>query len=460
MTETKSNYHYVLRLALVAAMGGLLFGYDTAVISGAIGFLRTKFELTAAWMGWAASSALVGCVIGCLFAGMLSDWIGRKKTLILAALFFIVSAVGSALPETINEFILYRIIGGIGVGAASMLSPLYIAEISPAGIRGKMVTYNQLAIVSGMLIVYFANYFIAAQGNEIWNIHTGWRWMFGSETAPAVLFLLLLLFVPESPRWLVKQGRSDEALAVLMRVDGEQYAKEEIVEIEDTIKLEKGSILELLQPGMRIVLIIGIVLAVLQQVTGINVFLYYAPEIFKNLGTGSDTALLQTIIIGAVNLTFTIVAIKTVDRLGRKPLMMVGSLGMGVCMISMGLAAYLQQTAIWVLVFVLGYIAFFALSVGPVTWVILSEIFPTLIRGRAMSIATIFLWTANWVVSQTFPMLDENEWLIENFNHGFSFWIYGILSFVLLIFVWRIVPETKGKSLEEIEKFWFSAGKH
>ncbi len=454
MTEIKNNYHYVLRLSLVAAMGGLLFGYDTAVISGAIGFLRTKFELTAAWMGWAASSALVGCIIGCLFAGILSDWIGRKKTLILAALFFIVSAVGSALPETINEFILYRIIGGIGVGAASMLSPLYIAEISPAGIRGKMVTYNQLAIVSGMLIVYFANYFIAAQGNEIWNIHTGWRWMFGSETAPAVLFLLLLFFVPESPRWLVKQGRSDEALAVLMRVDGEQYAKEEIVEIEDTIKLEKGSVIELLQPGMRIVLIIGVVLAVLQQVTGINVFLYYAPEIFKNLGTGSDTALLQTIIIGAVNLTFTIVAIKTVDRLGRKPLMMVGSLGMGVCMISMGLAAYLQQTAIWVLVFVLGYIAFFALSVGPVTWVILSEIFPTLIRGRAMSIATIFLWTANWVVSQTFPMLDENEWLIENFNHGFSFWIYGILSFVLLIFVWRVVPETKGKSLEEIERFW------
>ncbi len=336
MTEIKNNYHYVLRLSLVAAMGGLLFGYDTAVISGAIGFLRTKFELTAAWMGWAASSALVGCIIGCLFAGILSDWIGRKKTLILAALFFIVSAVGSALPETINEFILYRIIGGIGVGAASMLSPLYIAEISPAGIRGKMVTYNQLAIVSGMLIVYFANYFIAAQGNEIWNIHTGWRWMFGSETAPAVLFLLLLFFVPESPRWLVKQGRSDEALAVLMRVDGEQYAKEEIVEIEDTIKLEKGSVIELLQPGMRIVLIIGVVLAVLQQVTGINVFLYYAPEIFKNLGTGSDTALLQTIIIGAVNLTFTIVAIKTVDRLGRKPLMMVGSLGMGVCMISMG----------------------------------------------------------------------------------------------------------------------------
>ena len=457
-TETRGNYHYVLRLSLVAAMGGLLFGYDTAVISGAIGFLRTKFELTATWMGWAASSALVGCIIGCLFAGILSDWIGRKKTLVLTAILFTISAVGSALPETITGFILYRIIGGIGVGTASMLSPLYIAEISPASIRGKMVSYNQLAIVSGMLIVYFVNYFIAFEGNEMWNIQTGWRWMFGSETIPAVLFLILLFFVPESPRWLVKQGRASEALTVLIRVDGEQYAKEEIIEIEETIIIEKGSVIELLKPGIRIVLIIGVVLAILQQVTGINVFLYYAPEIFKNLGTGSDTALLQTVIVGAVNLSFTIIAIKTVDRLGRKPLMIVGSLGMGICLISMGLAAYFQQTAIWVLLFILGYIAFFALSVGPVTWVILSEIFPTLIRGRAMSIATIFLWTANWVVSQTFPMLDENNWLIENFNHGASFWIYGILSFVLLFFVWLIVPETKCKSLEEIEKHWLKTG--
>jgi MFS transporter, SP family, xylose:H+ symportor len=450
----KKNLNFVIRICLVAAMGGLLFGYDTAVISGAIGFLRTKFELDATQMGWAASSALVGCIIGCIFAGVLSDWKGRKKILILAAILFTISAVGSAVPRSFTEFVIFRIIGGIGVGTASMLSPLYIAEISPATIRGKMVSYNQFAIVSGMVIVYFVNYFIAAQGNEVWNVQSAWRWMFGSETLPAIMFLVFLFFVPESPRWLIKQKRTDEALFVLNRVSGEKQAKSELREIEDAIAHEKTSIKQLLHPGMQIVLAIGIVLAVLQQVTGINVFLYYAPEIFKKLGTGTNTALLQTIIIGAVNMTFTIVAIKTVDRLGRKPLMIIGSLGMGICLVGLGSAAYFQQTAIWVLAFVLGYIACFALSVGPVVWVILSEIFPTRIRGRAMSIATICLWAANWLVSQTFPMLDENEWLVENFHHGFSFWLYGSLCFVLVLFVWRIVPETKGKSLEEIEKIW------
>jgi len=453
-TESKSFLTYVVRVCLVAAMGGFLFGYDTAVISGAIGFLRTKFELDAAMMGWMASSALVGCIIGCLFAGITSDKIGRKKTLILAAILYTISAIGSAIPENITEFIIFRMIGGIGVGTASMLSPLYIAEISPANIRGKMVSYNQFAIVLGMLIVYFVNYFIVVQGNEIWNVQNGWRWMFGSEALPAVTFLAYLFFVPESPRWLIKQGRTEEAYSILIKVAGESHAKDELIEIEKAISSEDSSIKQLFLPGLRMVLIIGIVLAVLQQVTGINVFLYYAPEIFKNLGSGTTTALLQTIIVGAVNLTLTVVAIKNVDRIGRKPLMKIGSFGMGVCLISLGLSAYFQQTAIWVLIFVLGYIAFFALSVGPVTWVILSEIFPTRIRGRAMSIATICLWAANWVVSQTFPMLDENEWLVSNFNHGFSFWLYGSLCFVLFVFVWKIVPETKGKTLEEIEKNW------
>ena len=305
-------------------------------------------------------------------------------------------------------------------------------------------------------IVYFVNYFIEGLGNEAWNIESGWRWMFGSETIPAVLFFIFLFFVPESPRWLIKKGRKDEALSILKKVTVESHAEAELREIEESISNEDTSIKQLIKPGMRIVLIIGISLAVLQQVTGINVFLYYAPEIFKNLGSGTSTALLQTIIVGAVNLTFTIVAIKTVDKLGRKPLMELGSLGMGLCLICLGLAAYFQQTAIWVLIFVLGFIAFFALSVGPVTWVILSEIFPTQIRGRAMSIATVSLWAANWLVSQTFPMIDENEWLVENFNHGFSFWIYGALCFILFAFVWKIVPETKGKSLEEIEGFWKS----
>ena len=453
MAEQK-NKNFIIRICLVAAMGGLLFGYDTAVISGAIGFLRNKFELDAAQMGWAASSALVGCMFGCIFAGVLSDWIGRKITLIIAAVLFTISAVGSAVPHSFTEFVIFRMIGGIGVGTASMLSPLYIAEISPANIRGKMVSYNQFAIISGMVVVYFVNYFIAAQGNEVWNVQSGWRWMFGSEAAPAIIFFGFLMFVPESPRWLTKQKRSGEALSILKRITGEENARKELAEIEETIAHEETSIKQLLLPGMRIVLIIGIVLAVLQQVTGINVFLYYAPEIFKKLGAGTNIALFQTIIVGVVNLTFTIVAIKTVDRFGRKPLLMIGSLGMGACLLGVGLAAYFQQTSIWILIFILGYIACFALSVGPVVWVILSEIFPTRIRGRAMSIATICLWAANWLVSQTFPMLDENEWLVENFHHGFSFWLYGILCFVLLLFVWRVLPETKGKTLEEIEKIW------
>ncbi|MCK4337261.1 MAG: sugar porter family MFS transporter, partial [Candidatus Aminicenantes bacterium] len=446
----KHNTTYVVKISLVAALGGLLFGYDTAVISGAIGFLRSKFGLDAAQMGWAASCALVGCIIGCTFAGMFSDWAGRKKTLILAAVMFAVSAIGSAVSGNVTEYIIFRIIGGIGVGTASMMSPLYIAEISPASIRGRMVSYNQFAIVSGMLVVYFVNYFIASQGNEAWNVQIGWRLMFGSETLPALLFLGFLFFVPESPRWLVKQKRTSEALSILSRVGGGSFARKELIEIEDTIIHENGSFHQFFQPGLRLVLIIGIVLAVLQQVTGINVFLYYAPEIFKKLGTGTNAALFQTIMVGAVNLLFTVVAIRTVDRLGRKPLMLFGSMGMGICLISLGLSTYFQQTALWVLIFILGYIAFFALSVGPVTWVILSEIFPTRIRGRAMSIATICLWASNLLVSQTFPMIDENQWLVDRFHHAFSFWLYGFMCIILVLFVWLIVPETKGRSLEEI----------
>jgi SP family xylose:H+ symportor-like MFS transporter len=335
-----------------------------------------------------------------------------------------------------------------------MLSPIYIAEIAPAHMRGRLVSYNQFAIVTGMLVVYFVNYFIAARGNESWNLQEGWRWMFGSETIPALLFLLFLFFIPESPRWLAKNDQIEKSRRVLLKIGGSEFAEKELSEIRDTEIPESNSFRALFQGKFRIVLIIGIILAILQQVTGINVFLYYAPEIFKKLGTGTNTALLQTIIVGFFNLTFTIVAILTVDKFGRKPLMIIGSLGMGLCLIILGLMAYFQQSALWVLVFILGYISCFALSVGPVTWVIISEIFPTRIRGRALSIATVFLWTANWIVSQTFPMLDENQWLADRFHHGFSFLIYGSMCFILLVFMWKRVPETKGKSLEEIEKLW------
>jgi SP family xylose:H+ symportor-like MFS transporter len=456
VNEEKGSIVYVMLVCMVAALGGLLFGYDTGVINGAIGPLKAHFALDANWAGWATGCALVGCAIGAGIAGVLSDWLGRKKVLILSAILFFISAVGTALPKNITVFIIYRIIGGLGVGAASMSSPMYIAEISPAKIRGRMVSVNQFAIVSGFLVVYFVNYFIAIQGDQMWNQEFGWRWMFGSEVLPALLLLVLLFFVPESPRWLTKQNRSNEALEILVRVNGAEYAKTELLEIKDALAHESGSLKQLFQPGMKIVLVIGIVLAVLQQVTGINVFLYFGTEIFKKMGSDTNAALLQTVMVGTVNLAFTIIAIWLVDRLGRKPLMMIGSVGMGLSLLGMGRMAYVQKTDLWVLLFILSYIACFALSVGPVTWVILSEIFPTRIRGRAMAIATVCLWVANYVVSQTFPMMEENNWLLEKFHHAFPFWLYGIFCVVLVAFVWRFVPETKGKTLEEIEKHWMN----
>ena len=446
---------YLTRIVLVATLGGLLFGYDTAVISGAIGFLQQHFDLTPAMKGWAASSALVGCVLGVVLAGPLNDRLGRRTTLIVAAALFLISAIGSAIPETLTEFIIYRIIGGLGVGAASMTSPIYIAEISPARLRGRMVSLNQFAIIFGMLVVYFVNYFIARGSGEAWNVATGWRWMFGSESVPALLLLGFLFFVPESPRWLMKQGRVAEARGILARIDGEAHAASEIREIKLALKEESGSLRQLFAPPLRILLIIGVSLAVLQQVTGINVFLYYAPEIFKSVaGADSDIALLQTIVVGAVNLLFTVLAIWSVDRVGRKPLMIIGASGMGLSLAAIGLAATFEMVGAWLLLFILGYIACFALSVGPVTWVILSEIFPTKIRGRALAIATLCLWVANFVVSQTFPMMDENPLLVKLFNQGFPFFLYAAFCLLLVVIVVRLVPETKGKSLEEIESFW------
>lgn len=457
LTEEKKQgrIRFVIGVCLVAALGGLLFGYDTGVINGSLKFVQLKFELSAAMKGFAASSALLACIFGAGFAGTLSDHLGRKKVLILSAVLFLISAVGTALSINLVQFVIFRIIGGLGVGAASMTSPMYIAEISPAKIRGRMVSVNQFAIISGMLVVYFINYYIAGLGDEAWNIEKGWRFMFGSESIPALLLLILLFFVPESPRWLTKQGQKDKALEVLSKVDGQEYAKTEMRMIEENLSHESSSLSQLFNPGMRMVLVIGVVLAVLQQVTGINVFLYFGSEIFEKLGGETiDAALLQQVVVGAVNLLFTVLAIWTVDKLGRKPLMVIGSIGMGIALFAMGMAGVWQATGMWMLWLVLIYIASFALSVGPVTWVILSEIFPTKIRGRAMGIATICLWTANSIVSQTFPMMDENEFLIEKFHHGFPFFIYGSMCVVLVIFVARIVPETKGKSLEEIEKMW------
>jgi len=449
---------YIAGISVVATLGGLLFGYDTAVISGAIGPLAVRFGLSPAATGWAAASALVGCIFGVTLAGEMADRLGRKRALLLAAVLFFVSAVGTALPRNFTEFIVFRMIGGIGVGIASMTSPMYIAEVSPARIRGRMVSLNQLAIVFGMFIVYFVNYFIALQGDQAWNEAVGWRWMFGSEALPALALLVLMTLVPETPRFLMKQGNRHAAQHILERIGGRECARSEIAEIERTLEMESGSWGELFRPGIRRIVIAGIVLAVFQQVTGINVFLYFAPEIFKKLGTGTDTALLQTIVVGFVNMLFTLVAIYTVDKTGRKPLMLIGFAGMGLSLSAMGFLAYIQKVEAWMLVFVLGYIACFALSVGPVTWVILSEIFPTKIRGRAMSVATFCLWSANYVVSQTYPMMAENKRLDAAFHGGFPFWIYGAFCVASILFVLWAIPETKGKSLEEIERMWIVGG--
>jgi sugar porter (SP) family MFS transporter len=331
---------------------------------------------------------------------------------------------------------------------------MYIAEVAPARWRGRLVSVNQFAIVSGMLIIYFVNYAIAGAGSPEWQVSTSWRWMFASGIVPSALFLGLLLFTPESPRWLIARRREPEALAVLERIGGAAAAAQEVEAVREALRHESGSLAQLLQPGLRRVLVIGVALAVLQQVTGINVFLYFGAEIFKQLGEHVDAALLQQVVVGAANLLFTVVAIWTVDRVGRRPLMLIGAGGMGVCLVAMGLAAQTGQVAVWMLVCVLGYIACFALSVGPVTWVLLSEIFPTSIRGRALSLATLCLWSANFVVSQTFPMMDQHAGLVARYNHAFPFYVYAAFCVILVMVVWWWVPETKGRSLEQIERGW------
>ncbi|WP_066222709.1 D-xylose transporter XylE [Formosa haliotis] len=465
------NSKYLIKLTLVATLGGLLFGYDTGVISGTVGSLESFFvtpkglseTAASAFKGFLVSSALIGCVIGGVFGGLISKKLGRKKGLILAAVLFLISALGSAMPEMfikpIGEldhtfstiFIFYRILGGIGVGLASMLSPLYIAEIAPAKSRGKLVSLNQLAIVGGFMVVYFVNYFISRSGgSDAWLNEVGWRWMFASEVIPAGLFLGLLFFVPDTPRSLMLKNKPKEALEVLTKVNGEAEARKILVEIEGTMEESSG---KLLSYGWGII-IIGITLSVFQQFVGINVVLYYAPEIFKSIDPNTDGALLLTIIVGIVNFLFTIIAVKTVDKYGRKPLMMIGALGMAIAMLALGFVFFSGATGYLALGCMMLYVASFAMSWGPVVWVLLSEIFPNKIRGKAMAVAVAAQWISNYLVSLTFPMMDDNSYLTEQFNHGFAYWVYGIMSILAMLFVWKYVPETKGKTLEEMNDLW------
>ncbi len=444
----KAQMRTVYLLTAVAALGGLLFGYDTAVISGAIGFLKIKFQLSAAMTGWAASSAIFGCIFGAMAAGWLSDKFGRKQVLLGTAVLFAVSAVGAAMPENLTQFTIFRFIGGLGIGAASMVSPLYITELAPARIRGRLVSYYQLAIVIGILVIFFVNSLIQNAGDESWNIEYGWRYMMASGVIPAILFLVALFFVPESPRWLTKEGRDDDALKILIGINGTEQANVILEEVKATLHEEQGTLRELFTGRFQKAVWVGIFLAVFSQIQGINAIMYYAPEIFKAVGAGTEAAFQQTVIIGLINLLFTFVAIYWVDRLGRKTLLLIGGVGMAISLLMVGFSFYFGWTGYGLLLFILLYIGSFAASYGPVTWVVISEIFPIKMRGVAMSVATFALWVAVYLVTQLFPMM------LEMVGPAGTFWIFGAMALLSFGFVWARVPETKGRTLEEIEKSW------
>jgi len=437
---------YVIAVTLVAAIGGLIFGFDTAIVAGATRYMKEQFSLTSFQEGWAVSVVLIGCMFGAGLAGPASDRIGRRRLMLISAVLFLVSAVGCAVPRTITAFVVFRFIGGLGIGSAAVLSPLYIAEIAPARFRGALVSVNQLAIVTGILLAYFVNWIFAASGPS------NWRWMYAMGAIPSVFFFLLLLRVPESPRWLVKNGREDEARSVLTRVNTAEIAAREIKEIKDTLALEEGSFREIFRPAFRRPLLIAVVLAVFQQVTGINAILYYAPRIFEGAGFARMSAIGQSTIVGLVNMLFTVVAIVLADRVGRRPLLLIATGGMGVSLVLLGAAfRFPVLPASALLLIILLYIAFFASAMGPLVWVVMAEIFPIKVRGSAMGLATLVLWVADFAVTLTFPVISDK------FHPSTAFWLYAAMCACDLVFIWFFLPETKGKSLEEIERGWLKA---
>jgi len=453
MENKKKNY--ILFIALSAALGGLLFGYDTAVISGAIGNLTEYFHLSPFETGWAISSALVGCLIGAFFSDYLSNRFGRKATMLITAILFILNSVGTALPISFSIFVIFRIIGGIGVGIASMVVPMYIAEIAPPKRRGALVGNYQLAIVIGIVVVYFVNYFIALQGDANWNLKIGWRWMFGSEIIPSILFLIFIFLIPESPRWLFQKGKKENAIGVLEKINAPDEVLQIQEEIENSMHQEdENQWKHLVNPLFKKALFVGIGLSVLQQLTGINAILYYAPEIFKSLGSSTDISLLETSILGVVNLIFTLLAIRWVDKMGRKPLLYIGSIGKTIALAAVGTFIYFETIGNWVLPFLLLFMASFSISWGPIVWVLLSEIFPNKIRSLALAISVFIQWVANFVVTQFFPSLVENQWLNMHFNGAFPFYLFSIICLLSLLFIWKKIPETKNKSLEEMDSLW------
>lgn len=457
------NSLYIGSLTLVAAIGGLLFGYDTAVISGAEKsleiYLIESLGLGSLAHGATTSSALIGCIIGGLISGYFASKFGRKNSLIAAAVLFFLSALGSAFPEflfftkgepTISlllTFNLYRIIGGIGVGLASAIVPMYIGEIAPADIRGRLVSFNQFMIIFGMLVVYFVNWGIASGRPLEWINDVGWRYMFASEAIPALVFGLLLLLVPETPRYLAIKNHDDKALAVLTKINGSSEAKTILGEIKKSVSASANVPAEKLFAYGKLVIVIGILLSVFQQFVGINVALYYAPRIFESMGAAKDASMLQTIVMGVINVIFTVVAILTVDKWGRKPLLITGSIGMAIGMFGVAGMAFSNIIGMGTLIFIIVYTASFMMSWGPICWVLISEIFPNKIRGQAVAVAVAAQWAANYFISSTYPMMME-------FSGGLTYGFYGLMSVLSAIFVWKFVPETKGKTLENMENFW------
>ena len=491
MADNSMNKKYLYSIVLVAVLGGLLFGYDTAVISGAEKGLQAfflgaqDFQYTDFIHGITCSSALIGCVIGALLSGWLANRIGRKWSLSVAGTLFLVSALGSAHPEfpfhlnsvptmtILNSFNYYRIIGGMGVGLASAICPMYIGEVAPAGKRGQLVSWNQFAIIFGQLVVYFVNFIILGshenpliesigkgvsqvmEGSDVWTISRGWRYMFASEAIIAALFTLLVCFIPESPRYLAMKGKDSRALDVLSRINGQTKAQEILSDIKSTVTLRK----ERLFAYGWLVVFIGVMLSVFQQVVGINAVLYYAPRIFGDMGMTNP--MFNTVMMGVVNILFTLVAIFTVEKWGRKPLLITGSLGMALGAFGVATTFGVDGLQLVTMLSIMLYSASFMFSWGPICWVLIAEIFPNTIRGTAVAIAVAAQWIFNFVVSSTFvPMFNMHITQGDNFGHWFTYGLYGVMCIVAALFVWRLVPETKGKTLEEMSRLWKSKTKN
>jgi SP family arabinose:H+ symporter-like MFS transporter len=446
---------YLCMIAAVAALGGLLLGYDTAVISGAIGFIEAHFKLTAGLTGWAVSSLLIGCMLGAISGGPLSDRFGRKPMLIFCGVIFALSGLGSAVAPNLAFYTWSRLLGGLGIGAVSLLSPLYLAEVAPHQVRGRLVSLYQLAIVVGILVSFLVNMLVQRHGatlppvhGETWNQAHGWRWMLGLMVVPSTVFGLLLAPLPESPRWQMKRGRRLAAEMTLRRIGGLEAAAKEIEEMEQSLKNDEGKFSELFAGGFGRAMLIGIGLAIFSQFGGINAIMYYGPELFKAAGSNADQAFLSTVVLGATLIVATLSASALVDKLGRRKLLIAGVLLQSACLAAVGILYRIHASPLLLLVFVVLFLIGFGGSTGVVTWVIISEIFPTRLRGQAMGIAVFMHWVADYLVSQTFPVLKEG------IGPSNTFFCYAVGCFLGLIFTICLVPETKGRTLEEIEKSW------